>query len=677
MSYNFGILWVWMNVTGVAMSLYGPRERAKKTAAAKLALISDTSDGNNITERDESKNPGAKKYPRFLQMHGREIAENGYSIIPLIPGNKYSKIKGWQKIDSTPAMVEFWHENGFEYGGIGVLTKNNPAIDIDIRDEEIADMVKDFITKEFNSTVFRTGQPPKCLSPFKTDKPFKKIKSQKFQSPDGNEHQIEILADGQQFVAYGIHPDTKKPYTYSGDDLLSVKSDDLPELTPEDAEEVIKHFESIVPKDWIVVGSNSPKKDYKATAVETKRDNNLSNKVLNNLKRHLNQIDSDDYDTWIKVGMATSNETNNSDEGLILWDKWSQTSPKYSGFHECEKRWRSFNNTNDQKKLTAGFIVAKARQSNRIQLGIDGVFEKLELGPKSRVLNTFNNIAQILEYDQNIGLVQFDELKQADVINGRPVEDKDVLLAKKYMYGSYGTEFNTGLIHEAFVVVAHNNSFNPIAQYLEPLTWDEVPRIDTLLIDHAGADDNEYVRAITRKTLVAAVARALNPGCKFDCMLILEGEQSIGKSSFIAALVPDNEWFSDTELNIGHKDAYQQLGGIWIQELGEMAGATKSDVRSLKAFLSSKSDNYRPAYARKNRVFPRRIIFIGTTNDDEYLRDETGGRRFWPVKVTKLNFLWVINMRDQLWAEAKAVYDAGENLFLEDNIELLAKEEQD
>jgi predicted P-loop ATPase len=662
------------------MSLYEARERAKekeKRATNKQATYPIHSSANKSTKNNELISYGRNTDIGYLENHGKKLIQNGYSIIPILPGKKRSGLSAWQNIKSTSTMVNNWLKNGYKNGGIGVLAKNNPAIDIDIRDPEIVKKVVDFVSENFKATVYRTGQSPKCLTPFRTDKPFKKMVSRKFESPDGKKHQVELLGDGQQFVAYGIHPETNSPYTYSDHDLLSVKSDDLPELTLEGAKKIISYFESIIPESWIVADSNTPKIHLKTDAIEVKGGNTFSIKRPPKLKRHLNLISPDDYSIWIKVGMGISNEYDNSNEGLILWDEWSQKSQKYKGRQECEKKWHSFKKSNDGRSITAGSIINMARQNHRIQLCIEDVYEKLEQNKKEGVQKNLKNVTQILEYDQNIGLVQFDELKQAEVIDGRASEDKDVLLTKSYIYDNYHVEFGTNQIHEALVIVAHNNTFNPVTRYLDSLTWDCENRLEIWLTDHACAEDNEYVRAVSAKTLVAAVARAYDPGCKYDTMLVLEGEQGIGKSSLIAALVPDNEWFSDTELNIGHKDAFQQLQGIWIQEMGEMAGATKSDIKSLKAFLSSKSDNFRSAYARKNQVVPRRVIFIGTTNDDHYLRDETGGRRFWPVRVSNPDVKWVYENRDQLWAEAKTRYESGEKLYLDKDLEKLAYAEQD
>ena len=177
--------------------------------------------------------------------------------------------------------------------------------------------------------------------------------------------------------------------------------------------------------------------------------------------------------------------------------------------------------------------------------------------------------------------------------------------------------------------VTDDRSYHPIKEFLAALPeWDEIPRVDTLLVDFLGAADNAYVRAVTRKTLVAAIARVMSPGCKFDTMLVLSGPQGKGKSTLIAKLC--GEWFNDSLLLSDTKDktAAEKLQGYWILEIGELAGLKKTDIETLRGFLSRQNDIYRAAFGRRATPHPRQCVFIGTTNADTYLRDITGNRRF-------------------------------------------------
>ena len=227
---------------------------------------------------------------------------------------------------------------------------------------------------------------------------------------------------------------------------------------------------------------------------------------------------------------------------------------------------------------------------------------------------------------------------------------------------------------------SHNNKINEVQDYLKNLTWDGTKRIDTLLTEYLGAEDNAYTRAVIRKSLVAAVARAMEPGVKWDYMPILAGPQGIGKSTFLQLLGKD--WFSDSLQSFEGKDASEMIQGTWINEIGELTVLTRSETNAVKQFLSKKEDIFREAYGRKTGRFPRRCIFFGTSNDMEFLKDKTGNRRFWPVDLytvipVKSVFNDLPSEIDQLWAEAFVAWEQGEELFLTGEAKEIAEMEQD
>ena len=231
-------------------------------------------------------------------------------------------------------------------------------------------------------------------------------------------------------------------------------------------------------------------------------------------------------------------------------------------------------------------------------------------------------------------------------------------------------------IRSAVIARARERTVHPIRQYLDALTWDGKPRIDSMLPRLWGAEDSTYHRAIGAKTMIAAVRRIRRPGCKVDTMLILEGPQGCGKSRSLRRLLPTEDWFADPEMDIGHKDAAQQIRGKWIIEMGELAGLKRSEVANLKAFITRQADRQRDAYARHVSEVPRQCIFVGTTNEEEYLKDPTGGRRFWPVRCGRIDLEGIERERDQLWAEADARAKAGEPHWLDGQLEVAAKAQQ-
>ena len=239
--------------------------------------------------------------------------------------------------------------------------------------------------------------------------------------------------------------------------------------------------------------------------------------------------------------------------------------------------------------------------------------------------------------------------------------DEDDTRVANWLARVYDIRLSSVQCREAVRVVARNNTRHPVREYLSSVKWDGTNRLDHWLVDYFGVDDTEYARCVGRWWLISAVARVFKPGCKADHVLILEGLTGTFKSTAIATLVPKREWFSDTPFVIGDKDGFLSLAGRWIQELAELDSLTRSDPARSKAFFSSGVDSYRPPYGRSVVQVPRQCVFVGTVNPSAagYLVDETGNRRFWPVTCRTLDLPNLVAGRDQLWAEATAMYNAG------------------
>lgn len=318
----------------------------------------------------------------------------------------------------------------------------------------------------------------------------------------------------------------------------------------------------------------------------------------------------------------------------------------------------------------------------------------LKFNKKGEIEPSLTNLVLILRNDPNLKGIAYNDHQGAIVLlekvpwrkpeekKGPTWNDDDDSALRVYLEKVYQIYTPTKL-YDAITVVSHERSFHPIRNYLYNLPeWDGIPRLETLLIDYLGADDSAYVRAVTRKTFVAAVARVMNPGCKFDYMLVLIGKQGIGKSTFFAKL--GGKWFNDS-LNLNDtrdKTAAEKLQGYWIIEIGELAGIKKAEVESVKSFLSRQKDIYRPSYGRRTVEHPRQCIIVGSTNNDTgFLRDSTGNRRFWPVTVKSIpnRSPWMLDNDtvNQVWAEALKLWKDGEALYLDDQkVALEAVEQQ-
>lgn len=362
------------------------------------------------------------------------------------------------------------------------------------------------------------------------------------------------------------------------------------------------------------------------------------------------------YDAMCKLASGDKRVT-----GLLLRERWEKASEAFTaqpeGAGEDEDGWR------EQLVVSAKTGLPKAT--------IDNIWLILEHDPLLKgkfALNAFAGRGEVLG-----------PLPWAEEEGRRPWGDNDNQGLYWYLEKSYQITGN-GKIDGALSLHSQRHAFNEVKDYLSGLLWDGVPRLDTLFIDYLGAEDNAYVRAVTRKALVAAVTRAMHPGAKFDQMTILSGPQGIGKSTLLDVL--SRGWFNDSIRTFEGKEASELLQGVWIVEISELDAFRRTDVARIKQFLSLRSDRFRAAYARNVKEMPRCCVFFGTTNTGDYLRDRTGNRRFWPVDVglrPAAKSVWrdLPEEVDQIWAEAVARWRLGEPLYLAGALEAAARNQQE
>lgn len=315
--------------------------------------------------------------------------------------------------------------------------------------------------------------------------------------------------------------------------------------------------------------------------------------------------------------------------------------------------------------------------------------KKPKLDKRGKIENTIDNIVIILTNDKRLAdRISLNRMDHQITVTGptpwdpsegpRAWSDQDDAGLRHYLERTYSVSAKDKTF-DAVNVVALRRAFHPVKDFLDSCQWDGTPRLDTLLVDYLGAEDSAYTRAVTRKALVAAVARIYRPGTKFDYMLTLRGRQGLGKSALIAKL--GGKWFSDTFTTVQGKEAYEQVLGVWIVEVGELAGMRKAEAETIKLFISKTSDRFRPAYGRRQQEFPRQCVFIGTTNEQQFLRDATGNRRFWVVDTPDTPRLSIWDDLDdtilrQIWGEAKHYFQQGEPLYLPKHLEAEANKVQ-
>ena len=298
----------------------------------------------------------------YFKQHGQDLLRAGYEVLPIRPGEKRPALKNWESLLVDKKAVADWSKQ-FPSAGLGIRTTKTPAVDIDVRDAEIVEKIIEWCQEHIGRTIARVGYAPKTLMVYRTEKPFTKLSSKKYRDWQGLEHRIEILGDGQQFVAFHVHPDTGKPYEWIGESALDIPASRLPVLTVELAQELIAYFESIVPEDWELAsnGKHLPalKDDesflanFKAPGVVTREQ----------IELELEYISPDDYETWVQVGMALHHQWNGWGEGLEIWDQWSQKSDKYVGAEETQAKWESF--TTGSIGVTIGTVFFLAEQGKK------------------------------------------------------------------------------------------------------------------------------------------------------------------------------------------------------------------------------------------------------------------------------------------------------------------------
>lgn len=543
----------------------------------------------------------------------------------------------------------------------------------------------------------------------------------KHRDADGKWHydwEIELFGTGKQVVVPpSIHPDTGKPYVWQQDFDADALDFDPPEVDAGlieswgAAETVEAQFETRPPldfkpgqlerdlaalsdarlddyHDWIMLGQalhhqfGASDEGFDLWVDQSKRSPKFEDTGLREMKRK-----------WRGFGKHRGKPVTMA--SVRLWAQEDRAADLVDEFDDFEDA--DADGANDFDDL----VTPAAAPKDDFDTGPD---EKpgdlpwrslLDVTEEGAYKGTLHNVELIVKNDERlVGLPQLNEFTQETVqrqapgrrkktranqskpvrqLAGRVWEVKDTLngeiwsSARDYAIrsileapktqGGYAMKITDRDLKAAIVLSAWESTFHPVREYLTGLKWDGTSRVETLFIDYLGVEDSPYTRAVARLMMIAAVARVFEPGHKWDFAVILEGLQGRGKSTFIRTL--GKSWFAELEGDFHDgKEMVEKMQGAWIMEIPELSGFNRADVRSIKAFISRQVDKVRLAYEARATEFPRQCILIGSTNDKEYLKDDTGGRRFFPMecRVEMIDSARLRGNIDQLWAEARAIF---------------------
>lgn len=696
---------------------------------------------------------------------------NGFEPIPVVahdaPGTspgKRPRLSGWQNIALGPDVVRGWDSSHLRAdSNTGLRTGELVGIDIDCYSPALSERLQKLALAHFDGEPsIRIGMPPKALLCYRTAVPRGKKATPTYKLP-AFEHEkdsrVEVLGRGEQFVAFGVHPDTKKPYQWIGPSPLDIPLSELPLVT----NDAIDDFLAMASRMFVDAGgvqtseggrSHEPRE---RTTSAVAADPSAYDEIADALRFCPN---NESYQDWAKIGAAIYNTLGNS--GLSIWTDWSG---KYHAYIEADakEKWDSFSRSpmSGVSKLTifefayssgwksAAMLAKEERDRQRVQELQDAerawgppvdqfddwpseiqpptqshadhpsqrarsdepepeapkakskgekkakpeaekakpeATEKelpewaqwLQTDDKGQFLSNLANALMALRKAPELeGLVAYDQMmrqlmftrgiansRMKDTYHRRPVEDAEVSVVQEWMQRNCMKRITKETVQQALEQVGRENAFHPVRDYMNSVKWDGIKRLSRWMITYLGCSEEkkDYLESIGRWFFLSMIARTFNPGCKCDYMVILEGEQGLKKSTACGIIA--GEWFSDNLPEIRGGDEVrvaQHLRGKLLIEIGELSSMKGAAAEALKTFITRRDERYIAKYGRNEVHEARQCVFIGTTNQANYLHDETGARRFWPVKVgAEIKLDDLKRDRDQLFAEAVAAYKAKE-----------------
>jgi len=639
----------------------------------------------------------SEKPKRAFGHIAQQLAANGYEPVPIIRGEKRPAVDKWQQGGWENQTANFM--SSFT----GLLTRNNPAVDIDVSDPVLVEKIRNIVYEVTGCYELkpprRIGNAPRELLMFRTEEEFQKIQTAGYRLPtdmagaDGKvkASKVEILADGQQFVAYAIHPDTKKPYDWNGGgEPLFVDRANLPVLDESQAREIILRCEELLAQHGEQVERGSMDRGLLS---ERKPAENQQATDSIFVMAALGGMPNPDlcFDDWIRLLYSAKGGL--GEDGREAFMAWSAKSHKHDQAF-ADKEWKKARPTT----IGAGTVIHMAKALGWAPPAVSGggaavggdlvdddgvikslVWRHMSAGKVPRPLNTVENFAALANYlgvEFSLNVISG---KESVVVPNLDVDDSSYdnaaitsLISSAHEYGLPADK-----VPDYASLMCGANQYNPVKQWISSREWDGVSRLPAFYNTIKAKGSKPLKETLIRRWLLSAVASAYRPhGTSAHGVLVLLGPQNLGKTSWFKRLTPPELGLSKDGLILhpDNKDSVKQATSFWLVELGELdATFRKADIAALKAFLTSDYDVFRAAYARKETYKPRRTVFFASVNDDKFLSDPTGNRRFWTIDCEYIDYQHNIDMQ-QLWAEVYYLYNAGESWYL-DNTELDALNE--